>query len=78
MNYTFNPFNRSFAQIGSNTDAAFTGHLRAICNPLDTPEYFVGNSMSMCSDANPMSGFNYWSDQILACSADVLYECAAA
>ena len=74
VNYTFNPFNRSFAQIGSNTDAAFTGTFtNDLLNPLDTPEYFVRQQYVDVLGREPdEGGFNYWSDQILACAADVL------
>lgn len=71
-NYNFSPFNRSFSQVGSHSEAAFTaastGDLR---NPLDTPEYFVRQQYLDGLGREPDElGFNYWSDQILACGSD--------
>ena len=41
-NYHFNPFNRSFSQVGNRTEAVFAGMAMGdSANPLDTPEYFV-------------------------------------
>jgi hypothetical protein len=74
VNYTFNPSNRSFAQVGSNTDAAFTATFTSDAfNPLDTPEYFVRQQYTDVLGREPdEGGFNYWADQILACGANVL------
>jgi glucose/arabinose dehydrogenase len=71
-NYTFNPFNRSFSQLGNNTDASFTGTFTGdAANPLDTAEYFVRRQYVDVLNREPdEGGFNYWSDQILACGAD--------
>lgn len=71
-NYTFNPFNRSFSQIGSQTEAPFTATMSGdVANPLDTPEYFVRQQYVDILGREPdESGFNYWSDQILACAGD--------
>lgn len=73
-NYNFNPFNRSFAQVGSRTDASFGGAFMSdAINPLDTPEYFVRQQYVDVLGREPdESGFNFWSDQILACGSDVL------
>lgn len=68
-NYGFSPGSRSFSQIGLNTDAAFTASFNGdAVNPLDTPEYFVRQQYVDVLGREPdESGFNYWSDQILAC-----------
>jgi glucose/arabinose dehydrogenase len=71
-NFNFSPINRSFSQLGSNTDAAFTGTSSGdIANPLDTAEYFIRQQYVDVLGREPdEGGFNYWSDQILACAAD--------
>jgi glucose/arabinose dehydrogenase len=68
-NYGFSPGSRSFSQIGLNTDAVFTAVFNAdSSNPLDTPEYFVRQQYVDVLGREPdEGGFNYWSDQILAC-----------
>ena len=73
VNYNFNPFERSFSQVGNNTDAAFTASFDGdFVNPLDTPEYFVRQQYVDVLNREPdEAGFNYWSDHILACDADV-------
>jgi hypothetical protein len=69
-NYNFNPFNRSFSQLGNQTEALFTGDSTGDnTNPLDTTEYFVRQQYVDLLGREPdESGFNYWSDQILACA----------
>jgi predicted outer membrane repeat protein len=71
-NYNFSPTTRSFSQIGSKTEAAFTATSTGdSVNPLDTAEYFVRQQYVDVLGREPdESGFNYWSDQILACGAD--------
>jgi photosystem II stability/assembly factor-like uncharacterized protein len=71
-NYTFNPFNRSFSQIGNRTEAAFTATTTGdAANPLDTPEYFVRQQYLDILGREPdESGFNYWSNQILDCAGN--------
>ena len=71
-NYNFNPFNRSFSQVGNKTEAAFAGtSLGDNANPLDTPEYFVRQQYVDVLGREPdEGGFNYWSDKILACGED--------
>jgi Domain of unknown function (DUF4214) len=71
-NFNFNPSNRSFSQVGSKTEAAFTGMATGdSVNPLDTPEYFVRQQYVDVLNREPdEAGFNYWSDQILACGGD--------
>jgi hypothetical protein len=72
VNYTFNPAMRSFSQLGQNTEAAFTASpTDGFVNPLDTPEYFVRQHYIDFLGREPdEAGFNFWSDQILACGAD--------
>ena len=42
VNYSFSPQERSFSQLGNQTEAAFTAIATTITsNPVDTPEYFV-------------------------------------
>jgi subtilisin family serine protease len=71
-NFTFSPFNRSFSQLGDKTEAAFTGSsFGDSANPLDTAEYFVRQQYVDVLNREPdEGGFNYWSDQILACGGD--------
>jgi hypothetical protein len=63
---------RSFSQLGNNTDAAFTGTAAGgFVNPLDTPEYFVRQHYLDFLGREPdEAGFNFWSDQILGCAGD--------
>jgi len=71
-NFNFSPFNRSFSQTGNQTEAVFTGDAPGDSfNPLDTPEYFVRQQYVDILGREPdEAGFNYWSDQILACGND--------
>jgi hypothetical protein len=73
QNYSFSPAERSFSQLGNNTQAGFTGIATGgFFNPLDTPEYFVRQHYLDFLGREPdESGFNFWSDQILECGADV-------
>jgi glucose/arabinose dehydrogenase len=68
-NYGFSPGSRSFSLLGNTTDAAFTGIFNGdSVNPLDTAEYFVRQQYVDVLGREPdEGGFNYWSDQILAC-----------
>src|SRR6185312_162361 len=72
-NYDFSPGSRSFSLLGNATEAGFTGTMRGdYANPLDTPEYFVRQQYVDILDREPdEAGFNYWSDRILSCGADV-------
>jgi hypothetical protein len=72
VNYNFNPFNRSFNQLGNRTDAIFTGTFTGDhANPLDTPEYFVRQHYLDFLGREPdEAGFNFWSDDINSCGAD--------
>ena len=71
-NYSFNPANRSFSQIGNHTEASFTAAAGAeSANPLDTAEYFVRQQYLDFLGREPdEEGFAYWSDQITACAGD--------
>ncbi len=70
-NYSFSPAERSFSQIGNETEAVFTGTAAgAVGNPLDTPEYFVRQHYLDFLGREPdEAGFNFWSDQISECGA---------
>jgi hypothetical protein len=72
-NYSFNPANRSFSQIGQTTEATFGATLvgGGFVNPLDTPEYFVRQHYIDFLGREPdEAGFNFWSDQIIECGTD--------
>ena len=73
VNYSFSPAERSFSQLGTSTEATFTGSLvgGGFSNPLDTPEYFVRQHYLDFLNREPdESGFNFWSDQVLTCGGD--------
>ncbi len=71
VNYSFSPGERSFSQLGNNTEAVFTGRAVANANPIDTAEYFVRQHYLDFLGRNPdESGFNFWSDQMLGCGAN--------
>ncbi|HSS22814.1 MAG TPA: DUF4214 domain-containing protein [Pyrinomonadaceae bacterium] len=71
VNYSFSPGERSFSQLGNNTEATFTGSRTNGENPLDTPEYFVRQHYIDFLGREPdEAGFNFWSDQILECGSD--------
>jgi hypothetical protein len=71
-NFSFSPSERFFSQIGNNTEAKFTAtRASGSANPLDTPEYFVRQHyLDFLSREPDEAGFNFWSDQILACGND--------
>jgi glucose/arabinose dehydrogenase len=71
-NFVFSPGQRSFSQLGAQTDAVFTGSATGdLVNPLDTPEYFVRQQYVDLLGREPdEGGFNFWSDQILGCAGD--------
>jgi len=71
-NFDFSPAERSFSQLSNQTEAAFTGTPTAgFVDPLDTPEYFVRQHYLDFLGREPdEAGFNFWSDQILACGGD--------
>jgi len=71
-NYSFAPAERSFSQLGNETQAGFTGSRVALgVNAIDTAEYFVRqNYLDFLGREPDESGFNFWSDQILSCGSD--------
>jgi hypothetical protein len=71
-NYNFNPFNRSFSQLGNRTEATFTAtSIGNNANPLDTPEYFVRQHYLDFLGREPDdAGLNFWSEQIRGCGND--------
>ena len=73
VNYSFSPGERSFSQIGNGSEAVFTGAvLGTSLNAIDTPEYFVRQHYVDFLGREPdESGFNFWSDQMLACGGDL-------
>lgn len=71
VNYSFSPAERSFSQVGTNTEATFTGMPVSGGNPLDTPEYFVRQHYLDFLGREPdEAGFNFWSDQMIECGGD--------
>jgi len=73
-NYSFGPVSRSFSQLGNTTDAAFTGTPNSVVvgNSIDSAEYFVRQHYLDFLGREPdEAGFNFWSDQMLACGSDV-------
>ena len=73
VNYHFSPAERSFSQVGNNTNALFTATRDAVAgvNAIDTAEYFVRQHYLDFLGREPdESGFNFWSDQILLCGSD--------
>ena len=77
-NFIFNPMQRSFSQLGQNTDAAFsaisTGNT---LNPLETSEYFVRQQyIDFLSREPDEAGLNFWYSNIESCGADA--RCRAA
>jgi hypothetical protein len=71
-NYSFSPASRTFSQLGSHTEAVFTGSLASgFDNPLDTPEFFVRQHYLDFLGREPdESGFNFWSDELRGCGRD--------
>jgi hypothetical protein len=74
VNYNFSPFNRSFSQLGGQTEAVFDASFNGDTeNPLDTPEYFIRQQYVDVLGREPdESGFNFWSDRILECGSDTV------
>jgi len=68
-NYSFNPFERSFGQLGNRTEASFTSSgLVERMNPLEVPEFFVRQQYIDLLGREPEEeGFNYWSERIDQC-----------
>src|SRR6202158_1899388 len=72
VNYNFSPFNRSFSQLGNQTEAVFGASFNGdTANPLDTADYFVRQQYVDVLGREPdETGFNFWSDRILVCGND--------
>jgi hypothetical protein len=73
VTYRFSPENRSFSSLGNQTEASFTATRDPILdgNRIDVPEYFVRQHYLDFLGREPdEAGFNFWSDQIIACGAD--------
>ena len=76
VNFSFIPATRSFTLSGVNTAASFTATSNGThLNPLDSADYFVRQQYLDFLNREPdQSGFNFWSNQIIACGSDV--QCA--
>jgi subtilisin-like proprotein convertase family protein len=75
LNYHFSPESTSFSLIGNRTDAVFTGLRDAVVrgNVIDTADYFVRQHYLDFLGREPdVSGFNFWSDQIISCGDDAV------
>ncbi|HEX3229453.1 MAG TPA: choice-of-anchor Q domain-containing protein, partial [Pyrinomonadaceae bacterium] len=72
-NFTFSPAQRSFSQLGANTEATFTGSASGGgLNPLDVTEYFVRQQYLDFLGREPdNSGFNFWVNNIESCGNDI-------
>lgn|GEM_PF-2901146 len=72
-NFTFNPAQRSFSQLGAHTDATFTASPAAgSLNPLDATEYFVRQQYLDFLGREPdEAGFNFWVNNIESCGNDI-------
>jgi subtilisin-like proprotein convertase family protein len=73
LNYHFAPDSSSFSLLANKTDASFTAQRDALAhgNVIDTPDYFVRQHYLDFLGREPdEAGFNFWSDQIIACGAD--------
>jgi hypothetical protein len=78
VNFTFNPAQRSFSQIGNHTDAAFDGSANGTdASPLDTTEYFVRQQYLDFLGREPdEAGLTFWVGNIQRCGNDA--NCVAA
>jgi hypothetical protein len=78
VNYSFNPIQRNFSQLGANTEAVFTGAATGtFFNPLDTTEYFVRQQYLDFLGREPdEAGLNFWVNNIESCGPD--FNCRAA
>jgi len=72
VNFTFSPAQKTFSQLGANTEAAFSGTASSSgANPLDATEYFVRQQYLDFLGREPdESGFNFWVNNIESCGAD--------
>jgi CSLREA domain-containing protein len=71
-NFTFSPSQRSFSQLGANTEATFTATAGGgTLNPLDTTEYFVRQQYLDFLGREPdEAGFSFWVSNIESCGND--------
>jgi hypothetical protein len=78
VNYSFNPVQRNFSQLASNTEAIFTGTAAGtFFNPLDTTEYFVRQQYLDFLGREPdEAGLTFWVNNIESCGQD--FNCRAA
>jgi predicted extracellular nuclease len=72
VDFSFTPAERSFSSVANSTNAAFTGSpVTTSASPPDMAEYFVRQQYLDFLGREPdEAGFNYWSDQVLACGAE--------
>ncbi len=73
LNYHFSPESRSFSLLANKTDAVFTASPDPIVlgNAIDSADYFVRQHYLDFLGREPdEAGFNFWSDQLLACGTD--------
>jgi hypothetical protein len=73
-NFRFTPGDRTFTQLGSNTDAVFRAvAVSGFVNPLDTTEYFVRQQYLDFLGREPdEAGLSFWVNNINTCGADAL------
>jgi hypothetical protein len=69
VNFSFSPAQRSFGQLGNNTEAAFSALANGgALNPLDTTEYFVRQQYLDFLNREPdEAGLNFWVNNIQHC-----------
>jgi len=72
-NFTFSPPQRTFNQLGANTEATFTAAAGGgSLNPLDTTEYFVRQQYLDFLGREPdEAGFNFWVNNLESCGNDL-------
>jgi subtilisin-like proprotein convertase family protein len=73
LNYHFSPESLSFSLLANKTDAVFTATRDGVShgNVIDTADYFVRQHYVDFLNREPdVSGFNFWSNQIVSCGAD--------
>jgi hypothetical protein len=72
-NFSFSPAQKSFSQLGANTEATFTGAAGGGgLNPLDATEYFVRQQYLDFLGREPdEAGFNFWVSNIESCGSDI-------
>ena len=78
VNFMFTPVQRSFSQLGLNTEAVFVAANTANgLNPLDTTVYFVRQQYLDFLGREPdEAGLNFWVNSINSCGSDT--DCLAA